>query len=107
GDGTSGTVTPVGGSAAFSHVYAAGGAKAAIVTVTEGAQSWAVPYKVDLAAGQMSRDTARADILSGGAARDVLTATPSPTSSRGEAATTTLSVGPATTPSWAVSATTP
>jgi len=72
GDGTSDTVTPTGGKVTFSHAYATTGMKAATVTVKEGAQTWIVPFKVDLAAGQMARDTALADTLSGASGADRL-----------------------------------
>ncbi|MXQ13887.1 hypothetical protein GR328_20975, partial [Microvirga makkahensis] len=73
GDGTASTVTPSLGSASFSHIYASSGTKAALVTVKQGAQTWVVPYKVDLAAGTLARNTALIDTLSGGAAADALT----------------------------------
>ena len=73
GDGTTSTVTPAGGSAAFSHTYASTGTKAATVTLHEGALTWVVPHTVSLAAGTMARNTALADTLSGGTGRDSLT----------------------------------
>ncbi|WP_114948695.1 PD40 domain-containing protein [Microvirga calopogonii] len=73
GDGSIEAVTPAGGQVALSHTYAATGTKAAVATVTEGAQTWMVPYKIDLGAGQMTRDAALADTLAGGAGNDVLT----------------------------------
>lgn len=72
GDGDVSTMTPANGSASFTHTYAAGGVKAAVATVTEGAQSWSVAYKIDLAAGTMVRDTTLADTLAGGAGNDTL-----------------------------------
>ena len=73
GDGTTSVATPSLGSASFSHAYASAGTKAALITVTQGAQNWIVPYKVVLAAGTMARNTALADTLSGGAAAETLT----------------------------------
>jgi Ca2+-binding RTX toxin-like protein len=73
GDGTSSTVTPAAGSAAFSHAYASAGTKAAIVSLAEGAQTWTVAHTIDLSSGTMARNTALADTLSGGAASDILT----------------------------------
>jgi Ca2+-binding RTX toxin-like protein len=72
GDGGTDMVAPVNGTAAFSHVYAAGGTKAAVVSVERDGQTWAVPYRVDLANGQMVHDIARPDTLSGGAGDDTL-----------------------------------
>jgi Tol biopolymer transport system component len=72
GDGTSETLAPSGGKVSASHVYATAGVKAATVTVKEGAQTWIVPFKVDLGAGQMARDTARSDTLSGESGADRL-----------------------------------
>ncbi len=72
GDGASESVTPTGGKVSFGHAYATAGVKAATVTVKEGAQTWIVPHKVDVAAGQMSRDTGLRDTLSGGAGGDSL-----------------------------------
>ncbi|MGO4704760.1 hypothetical protein AB4072_03145 [Microvirga sp. 2MCAF38] len=73
GDGTINTVTPTGGNAAFSHVYATTGPKAATVTVKEGAQTWVVPYRVDLTSGQMNRETTLSDTLTGDSGKDALT----------------------------------
>ena len=73
GDGTSETATPSNGIVTVHHAYATAGAKAAVVTVNEGGQSWAVPYTIDLAATQMTRNTALSDTLSGGAGNDTLT----------------------------------
>ncbi|NBJ11483.1 hypothetical protein [Microvirga arsenatis] len=72
-DGTTSTVVPVAGSAAFSHAYASTGAKAATVTLTEGALTWSVAHTIDIASGTMARNTALADTLSGGAGSDILT----------------------------------
>lgn len=72
GDGTSDTVAPTGGKVSFGHAYATAGVKAATVTVKEGAQTWTVPYKVDLATGQMARNTALFDTLSGESGADRL-----------------------------------
>jgi Tol biopolymer transport system component len=72
GDGTSDTAAAQGGKVSFGHAYATAGVKAATVTVTEGAQTWIVPFKVDVAVGQMARDTALIDTLSGGAGVDRL-----------------------------------
>lgn len=65
GDGTVDTIAPSGGSASFSHIYASGGAKNAVATVVESGQSWSVPYVIDLASGQMTRDASLADTLTG------------------------------------------
>jgi len=73
GDGTSSTVAPSAGSAAFSHAYASAGAKAATVTLVEGALTWQVAHTIDLGTGTMARNTALADTLSGGAGSDILT----------------------------------
>jgi Ca2+-binding RTX toxin-like protein len=73
GDGTSDTIMPAGGSAGFSHTYATTGSKTAVATVTENGQSWSVPYVLDLATGQMTRNTALADTVSGGHGNDPLT----------------------------------
>ena len=73
GDGTSSTVTPSAGSAAFNHVYASTGAKAATITLVEGALTWNVAHTIDLASGTMVRNTALTDTLSGGAGSDILT----------------------------------
>ncbi|MBB3017927.1 Ca2+-binding RTX toxin-like protein [Microvirga lupini] len=73
GDGSSVNLTPSGGMAFFSHTYATAGAKAATVTVYEGAQSWTVPYTIDLASGTMNRNVFLSDTLSGGAGDDILT----------------------------------
>ncbi|NIX77186.1 PD40 domain-containing protein [Microvirga terricola] len=72
GDGTVDTLMPTGGSASFSHAYTTTGVKAALATVKEGRQTWVVPYLVDLAAGTMSRNTAKADTVTGSAAVDKL-----------------------------------
>lgn len=73
GDGTVDTITPVAGSASFNHTYAAQGAKDAVATVFENGKSWAVPYKIVVGSGPISRNTALADTLSGSAAADTLT----------------------------------
>ena len=73
GDGTSEQATPSNGTVRLGHAYAAAGEKAAVVTVSEGGQSWAVPYVVTTAALQMTRNTTLSDTLSGGAGNDVLT----------------------------------
>ncbi|NIX76636.1 PD40 domain-containing protein [Microvirga terricola] len=73
GDGTVDTLTPTGGSAPFWHSFAATGLKAAVVTVKEGAQTWIVPHRIDLAAGSMTRDAALLDTLTGGSGKDALT----------------------------------
>ncbi len=73
GDGTSSSVTPTGGRAAFNHAYASTGVKAATVILTEGALTWSVAHNLDLGAGTMVRNTALADTLEGGAGRDSLT----------------------------------
>ncbi|WP_201859808.1 hypothetical protein [Microvirga soli] len=73
GDGTSSTATPAGGSAAFHHVYASTGAKAATVILTEGALTWSVAHTIDTSSSTMVRNTAVADTLSGGADSDILT----------------------------------
>ena len=72
GDGSADTVKPAGGSAAFSHVYAAAGTKAATVTLVQGAQSWIVPFKIDLSKTAMARNTALADTQIGGKGKDAL-----------------------------------
>ncbi|MBM6583382.1 PD40 domain-containing protein [Microvirga sp. BT689] len=73
GDGTSSTVAPKAGQASLSHTYAATGAKAAIVTLVEGALTWNVAHTIDIGASTMVRNTGLADTLSGGAGRDSLT----------------------------------
>jgi Tol biopolymer transport system component len=73
GDGTSSTVTPAGGSAAFSHAYASTGVKAATVILTEGALTWNVAHTIDTSTSTMVRNTVVADTLSGGAGSDSLT----------------------------------
>ncbi|WP_201830396.1 PD40 domain-containing protein [Microvirga zambiensis] len=73
GDGTSSSVTPTAGSAAFHHAYATTGIKAASVTLVEGALEWKVPHTVNVTAGTMARNTVLADTLSGGAGTDSLT----------------------------------
>ena len=72
GDGTSGTAAASGGVASLSHIYASKGVKAAVVSVHEGDVTWTVAHTLDVASGAMSRNTALADTLSGGAASDVL-----------------------------------
>jgi Ca2+-binding RTX toxin-like protein len=72
GDGAVATLTPAAGSVAVQHVYATTGAKAAVVTVHEAGQDWAMPFLVDLASGQMSRDTMKAGTLSGSSGADHL-----------------------------------
>ena len=71
GDGTLDRVSPTGGSATFSHAYAATGIKNAVATVAEGGKSWAVPYAIDLGMGTMTRNGAT-DTLTGGAGADRL-----------------------------------
>lgn len=73
GDGGVDAVAPTAGSAAFKHTYATGGTKAALATVTEGQQSWVVPYAIDPSTSTMTRNTALADTLTGGAGKDKLT----------------------------------
>lgn len=72
GDGTSDTVLPSGGSASFSHTYASAGTKNAVATVVEGGLSRSVSYVVDLASGQMARNVALADTITGSAGADRL-----------------------------------
>ncbi|MBJ6125519.1 PD40 domain-containing protein [Microvirga splendida] len=72
GDGTIDTISPSGGSASFSHVFADSGAKNAVATVVEDGRSWSVPYTIDLASGQMMRNAAMADTLTGGHGSDRL-----------------------------------
>src|SRR5690606_35060642 len=72
GDGTSVTVTPVGGVTSFRHAFENFGTNAVVVTVTEGSLTWAVPYRIDLDTEQMGRDTALLDTLSGSAGTDTL-----------------------------------
>jgi Ca2+-binding RTX toxin-like protein len=72
GDGTSTTQVPVGGKVSLHHAYASAGAKAATVTLVEGALTWSVAHNIDLASGTMVRNTALADTLSGGAGSEVL-----------------------------------
>ena len=72
GDGTSGTAAASGGVATLGHAYASKGVKAAVVSVHEGDVTWTVAHTLDVASGAMSRNTALADTLSGGAAADVL-----------------------------------
>ncbi len=73
GDGSTDRVTPAQGTAAFSHTYAKAGVKAALVTSQDGDLTWTIPYRIDLAAGQMARDTALFDTVTGAAGNDVLT----------------------------------
>jgi Ca2+-binding RTX toxin-like protein len=73
GDGATSTAIPAGGRASLSHAYAASGLKAATVTLSEGAQSWIVPYLVDLSTGQMTRNAALYDTIAGSAGNDVIT----------------------------------
>ncbi|NIX75885.1 PD40 domain-containing protein [Microvirga terricola] len=73
GDGATETIVPVNGSATFGHAYAEKGTKAAFVTAHEGAQTWTVPYSIDVNSGQMTRDAAKFDTLSGGLGSDQLT----------------------------------
>ncbi|WP_445504485.1 hypothetical protein [Microvirga sp. G4-2] len=72
GDGSVDTGVPVGGTATFDHVYATTGSKNAFVVVNEGAQTWVVPYRINLTSGQMIRNKVLADTLSGGAGNDSL-----------------------------------
>ncbi|WP_157961358.1 M10 family metallopeptidase C-terminal domain-containing protein [Microvirga flavescens] len=72
GDGSSSTVTPVGGSAAFSHAYGSSGTKAATVVLIEGVLTWSVAHTLDLTSGSMVRNIALADTLEGSAGRDSL-----------------------------------
>ncbi|MBZ6075417.1 hypothetical protein [Microvirga puerhi] len=72
GDGASETLIPGDGQVHARHIYAATGQKAAVVSVHEGSQVWAVPYKLDMAAGTAARDTALMDTLSGGSGADTL-----------------------------------
>ena len=73
GDGTTDSASPANGAATFEHEYATAGVKTAFVMVSEGAQTWIVPHRVDLGAAQMTRDTALLDRLSGSDAKDALT----------------------------------
>lgn len=73
GDGTSSTVTPAAGSAAFSHTYASAGTRNATVILTEGALTWAAPHIIDTGSAAMVRNTGLADTLSGGGGSDILT----------------------------------
>lgn len=73
GDGTSTTQAPVAGKVSLHHAYASAGAKAAIVTLVEGALTWNVAHNVDLGSGTMVRNTGIADTLTGSAGSDVLT----------------------------------
>jgi Tol biopolymer transport system component len=73
GDGTSTTQAPVAGKMSLHHAYASAGAKAAIVTLVEGALTWNVAHNVDLGSGTMVRNTGIADTLTGSAGSDVLT----------------------------------
>jgi len=73
GDGSVDTLTPVNGSVHLTHAYAAAGVKAVTVTAHEGSQSWAVPYRIDLTTGTMTRDVAKADKLTGSAKADRIT----------------------------------
>jgi Ca2+-binding RTX toxin-like protein len=66
GDGTIDTKGAVNGIASFSHAYATAGTKSATVAISDGAQSRAVPYSIDLAGGHMVRNTGLADTLTGG-----------------------------------------
>ena len=72
GDGATDRVTPSGGSASFSHIYATAGQKDVTVTLTEGAQTWIVPHKVDLASTTMVRNTVLADKQIGSKNKDTL-----------------------------------
>ena len=72
GDGSSSTAVPVNGGAAFAHAFATTGVKAATVSVQDGALTWSVAYRIDLASGAMTRDTAVADTITGGAGDDRL-----------------------------------
>lgn len=73
GDGSVDTAVPAGGTVTFDHVYATTGSKSASVVVDEGAQTWVVPYRIDLTTGEMIRNKALADTLSGGVDKDSLT----------------------------------
>jgi len=73
GDGSSSTEAPVAGKVALQHAYASTGTKDTIVTLSEGALTWAVAYSIDVSAGAMVRNTALADTLSGGSGADSLT----------------------------------
>ncbi|KAB0266055.1 hypothetical protein [Microvirga brassicacearum] len=72
GDGSISAVQPVAGRASFSHVYDSTGLKAATVSVHDGALTWTVPYEINLTSGQMTRNTALPDTISGGAGNDSL-----------------------------------
>jgi Ca2+-binding RTX toxin-like protein len=72
GDGTSTTQAPVAGKVSLHHAYASAGAKAATVTLVEGALTWNVAHAVDLASGTLMRNTGIADTLTGSAGSDVL-----------------------------------
>ncbi|MBF9232420.1 M10 family metallopeptidase C-terminal domain-containing protein [Microvirga alba] len=93
GDGDINTALPALSSVSFSHVYAAAGTKAATVTLTEGAQTWTVPYTINLAASQMSRDTVLKDTLNGGAGKDLLTGDAFSNQIYGDAGNDTLIAG--------------
>ena len=72
GDGTSSTVLPKNGVAAFNHSYATAGTKTAVVTVSEGGQTKSVSYSIDPASGQIVRN-ATTDTQTGNTGTDVLT----------------------------------
>ncbi|MBB3020518.1 Tol biopolymer transport system component [Microvirga lupini] len=72
GDGAIDTVSPSGGSAGFSHVFASSGVQNAVATVVEDGRSWSVPYTMDLASGQMMRNPAMTDTLTGSHGSDRL-----------------------------------
>ncbi|UVF20832.1 hypothetical protein HPT29_006805 [Microvirga terrae] len=72
GDGTTSAATPVAGTVSLHHAYATPGRQSAVVTLVEGALTWAVAHSIDLAAGTMARNTAVFDTLSGSAGDDTL-----------------------------------
>jgi Tol biopolymer transport system component len=72
GDGTTDTAVPVSGTAALSHAYATTGAKAATITVREGAYTWVGTYRIDLASGQMNLDAVLSNTFPGEAGNDVI-----------------------------------
>lgn len=73
GDGASDTIAPYNGNASFGHAYGDTGSHAAVITVKEGNTTWVVPHTVNVAAGQVTRNTALLDTLSGGETADLLT----------------------------------
>lgn len=72
GDGSVSTVNPSAGKAAFAHAWGTAGIKEATISVQDGALTWSVPYRIDVAAGTMSRNTSVADTVTGGAGNDSL-----------------------------------